>query len=91
MVLHDWVDEYCIKILRRLRDAAGPSTQLVIVDSIMSYACGDADLVEDIPGAKSSPPPAPLLANYGAAGAVAYYSDMQVSTIAMLPATFSFS
>lgn len=78
MILHDWSDEYCVKILRRLRAAAGPSTQLVVIDSIMTYACEEPEAVNSIPGAKLAQPPFPLLPNYGAAGAFANFSDMQV-------------
>lgn len=79
MILHDWSDEYCVKILRRLRAAAGPSTQLVIMDNIITYPCGDPEEVNHIPGAKISYPPAPLLANYGVAGGFSHLLDMQVS------------
>lgn len=79
MILHDWSDEYCVKILRRLSAAAGPSTQLVVVDSIIGYACSNAENVENIPGAKMPLPPPPLLPNLGASGALPYFVDMQVS------------
>ena len=76
MVIHDWPDQYCIKILRHLRDAATPETRLLIVDNLMSYACAEEG-IEDIPGANTvPPPPAPLLPNYGAAGIANYYEDI---------------
>ena len=40
-VLHDWADEYCLTILKHLRVAAGPKTQLVVVDQLMTYACDE--------------------------------------------------
>lgn len=77
-ILHDWPDEYCIKILCHLRNAAGPNTQLVVVDNIVTYACGDPADVEHIPGAVEPRPPFPLLANKGAANLFAYLVDLQV-------------
>lgn len=52
----------------------------------MTYACGDPEDVQNIPGAKVALPPAPLLANFGAAAAFNYFSDMQVNPVsATLP------
>lgn len=79
MVLHDWSDKYCIKILSELRKAAGPNTQLFIVDNTIEYACEDTTPARDIPGAAVPLPPAPLLANNGAAGALRYFADVHVS------------
>lgn len=75
MILHDWSDKYSIKLLRNLRNAAGPDTKLVIVDSIISYAC-DAphqSNAEDDPR-----PPKPLLPNLGGANLLAYEVDVVV-------------
>ncbi|KLO10090.1 S-adenosyl-L-methionine-dependent methyltransferase [Schizopora paradoxa] len=38
-VFHDWSDAYALKILRRLRDAATPSTRLFVLDRIIPYNC----------------------------------------------------
>ncbi|EJD00229.1 S-adenosyl-L-methionine-dependent methyltransferase [Fomitiporia mediterranea MF3/22] len=70
MIIHDWSDKYAIMLLRRLRDAAGPSTKLVIIDNILDYACGSGDEIER--------PPAPLLSNMGGANAVSYSADVAV-------------
>jgi hypothetical protein len=64
-----------LQILRHLRDAATPSTQLVVVDNLMPYACVD-DSLKDVPGAELALPPAPLLPNWGHASAVSYYEDL---------------
>ncbi|KAI0318584.1 S-adenosyl-L-methionine-dependent methyltransferase [Amylostereum chailletii] len=77
MILHDWSDKYCVKILRNLRDAAMPSTRLLIVDSLIGYACAD-DSIKDIPGALLPSPPAPLLSNLGHTATIAYYLDMNM-------------
>ncbi|KAH9167773.1 S-adenosyl-L-methionine-dependent methyltransferase [Lactarius sanguifluus] len=73
-VLLDWADEYCIKILKRLRVAAGPKTQLVIVEQLIACAC-DEPATHEIPGAELPVPPKPLLPNLGRAGSVAHTTD----------------
>lgn len=75
MIIHDWSDKNCIRILRHLRDAATPSTQLLVVDNLMSYACVD-ESTKDIPGAEVPLPPTPLLPNYGHARIAQYYTDI---------------
>jgi hypothetical protein len=78
-VLLDWPDDHCVKILRQLRDAAAPKTQLIIQDVVTYYAC------EDPQGALGgfelglhSLPPKPILPNWGEANAYPYYLDMVV-------------
>lgn len=75
MIIHDWPDKDCIRILRHLRDAATPSTQLLVVDNLISYACAD-ESTKDIPGAEMPLPPIPLLPNYGHARIAQYYEDI---------------
>ena len=65
-VLHDWPDEHCLTILKHLRAAAGPSTQLVIVEQLLTHAC-DEPTTHEIPGAELPVPPKPLLPNLGRA------------------------
>ncbi|KAJ6471347.1 S-adenosyl-L-methionine-dependent methyltransferase [Mycena sanguinolenta] len=77
MILHDWSNEYSVKILRRLREAAGNDTKLLIVDNIISYACEES-ATKDIPGAERPSVPAPLLPNLGQASAVAYFTDLNM-------------
>ena len=76
-VLHDWADEYCLKILKHLRAAAGPNTQLLIVEQAMSFVC-DEPASHDIPGAERPVPPQPLLRNMGRAVSNAYTTDLLV-------------
>ncbi|KZV65080.1 S-adenosyl-L-methionine-dependent methyltransferase [Peniophora sp. CONT] len=59
-VLHDWSDDYALKILKPLREAATPETELVVVDSLLQYLADDSN-VADIPGSEREKPPAPLL------------------------------
>jgi len=74
-VFHDWADEYCLTILKHLRSAAGPKTQLVIVEQLVACAC-DEPATHEIPGAEIPAPPKPLLPNLGVASAVAYDTDI---------------
>jgi len=70
-ITHDWSDKYAIKILRRLRDAATPSTKLVIISCITDYACR-------LPNDEAEAPPAPLLANFGGANIFPYSFDLSM-------------
>jgi O-methyltransferase domain len=76
-VLHDWANEYCLKILKNLRAAAGPKTQLIVVEQVFSAAC-DEPAIHDIPGAELPVPPKPLLYNMGRAGSLVYLTDNMV-------------
>jgi hypothetical protein len=62
-----------------LRVAAGPKTQLVIVDQLMACACDEPSACE-IPGAEVPVPPKPLLPNLGRASSLAYNTDLMVSS-----------
>ena len=75
-MLHDWADEYCLTILKHLRVAAGPRTQLVVIGWLMAYAC-DEPAAHEIPGAEFPVPPKPLLPNYGCANST-YGTDLMV-------------
>jgi hypothetical protein len=76
-VLHDWADEYCLTILKHLRAAAGPKTQLLIVEQVMSFAC-DEPAARKIPGAELPAPPQPLLRNMGHAALNSYAMDLMM-------------
>jgi hypothetical protein len=78
-VLHDWADEYCLAILKHLRAAATPKTQLVIVERSMTFACVEP-ATHEITGAERPIPPEPLLPNWGRAGATTYSVDLMVRT-----------
>ena len=79
MILHDWSDEYALRILTQLRAVAGAKTQLLVVDNTISYACPDTTAGDSIPGASMASPPYPLLANMGAANAQPYGVDIHVN------------
>ncbi|KAF7368126.1 hypothetical protein MSAN_00878900 [Mycena sanguinolenta] len=67
-ILHDWSDARCVDILQNLRDAAQPSTQLVIIERIIPFATG-------------RPRRPPLLPNWGVGMAAFYLYDFDVHTI----------
>ncbi|ESK87498.1 hypothetical protein Moror_10910 [Moniliophthora roreri MCA 2997] len=81
MILHDWADSYCLQILKKLKAAAGSTSKLLIVDSIMSYACEDMTVAKEIPGGIGIVPPKPLLPNWGHASAFNYMADTQMMSI----------
>ncbi|EKM59060.1 uncharacterized protein PHACADRAFT_181077 [Phanerochaete carnosa HHB-10118-sp] len=79
LILHDWADDYCLKILRHLRAAARPDTALVVIDALVPYACRGAEKeVAAIPGAEGDQAPEPLLANYGTANELVYFMDVNM-------------
>ncbi|KZV60229.1 O-methyltransferase [Peniophora sp. CONT] len=73
-ILHDWADEPAQGILKRLREAAAPHTELVIVDSLIRYLSPD-DEAPDVPGAARTLPPSPLLP---ALSATQYLTDLRM-------------
>ncbi|KAF9459996.1 O-methyltransferase [Collybia nuda] len=81
MILHDYGRSMAKVILQHLRDAASQDTKLLIVDTIVPYACLDESQMEagrGIPGMEFPQPPAPLLANLGKANAIPYIADFQM-------------
>lgn len=88
MIMHNWPDAECERILSHVRVAAAegnPNAKLVIVDSILMYACrevavGEGENTGEIEGLsqKDAMAPEPLLANWGSANALAYKLDIQV-------------
>ncbi|KAJ7070243.1 O-methyltransferase [Mycena belliarum] len=79
-IVHDWSDEYALKILKHLRDAAQPTTILLVLERIIPFVCGEDTAYEDIPGAISAhTSPHPLLANMGVM--IPYLVDMQMMAL----------
>jgi len=70
-IMHDWSDEYCLTILKHLRAAAGPKTQLVIVELVMPFV-SDEPATREIPGAELPAPPKPLLRSHGSSQVYLY-------------------
>jgi len=76
-ILHDWSDQYCTRILDRLRAAATPSTKLLLVENIIQHICHDPNVEgkDAIPGATPHEAPAPLLPTYGQINDMPYQID----------------
>lgn len=80
MIIHDWSDEMSHIILEHLRDAATPSTKLLIMDRIVPYACKGVDkAAEGIPGLLTQDVPDVLPPNLGSWGPTTYHIDLNVS------------
>ncbi|KAG6860898.1 hypothetical protein C0995_006337 [Termitomyces sp. Mi166 len=79
-ILHDWSDEYCVKILTHLRAAAGDDTRLLLIESLIPYACHDpgSEAGHAIAGSVFQEAPRPLLANYGAVNGLPYHLDFNL-------------
>ncbi|KAG6909442.1 hypothetical protein DXG01_000427 [Tephrocybe rancida] len=77
MIMHDWADSYCIKILKNLRAAAAPHSKLFLVEAVLLYACNEPS-ESGAKRAAEKAPPAPLLPNYGHAHVFSYMSDIQM-------------
>ncbi|KFY04193.1 hypothetical protein V491_09437 [Pseudogymnoascus sp. VKM F-3775] len=56
LVLHDWSDDYSIKILKGIKDSMATNSRLLIVEQVMNTTLGSPELQSA---------PAPLPANYG--------------------------
>ncbi|CDO72696.1 hypothetical protein BN946_scf184985.g116 [Trametes cinnabarina] len=70
LVLHDWQDDDCRKMLQVLRSAAGPNTKLLIGDMLLPFACDSEDaFVRD---------DSPILPNLGIANIHGYLLDIMV-------------
>ncbi|KAJ7263588.1 S-adenosyl-L-methionine-dependent methyltransferase [Mycena haematopus] len=70
-ILHDWSDEYCVKILTQLSAAAAPASTLLLLETLLPLAIHDPNASEE--GLQEAP--APLLANYGGTNDMGYNID----------------
>ena len=77
-VTHNWADKYAGQILARLRAAAQPHTQLVVIDVVADYMSRDGGAAADIPGAAKPQAPAPLLPYPDSAASWTYGMDICV-------------
>ncbi|KAJ7020401.1 O-methyltransferase [Mycena alexandri] len=76
-IIHDWDDPHAHTILRHLRDAAMPTTKLVILEKILvPVGGGEPDIGVTISGARKPEGTSPLLPNWGLASAPVYTSDL---------------
>jgi hypothetical protein len=78
--MHDWPTAYAIEILKRLREAAVPGkTRLLLVETVLNYACKDFPAgVDEICGIEKLIPSVPeeLLPNLGRGGGWASLLDI---------------
>ncbi|EKM56175.1 uncharacterized protein PHACADRAFT_209657 [Phanerochaete carnosa HHB-10118-sp] len=81
-VTHNWSDKYANKILSHLRDAAQPTTKLVVIDHISDYMCRDSGTATDIPGAAKPQAPEPLLPHADSATGWKYSMDICMMSVA---------
>lgn len=83
-VVHDWSDERTLVIFKHLREAAQPTTKLVIIENIIRVAGGaetEDEEVKKIPGATRPTAQPPLLPNWGKAAGGVYYYDITVHNL----------
>ncbi|KAI1787144.1 S-adenosyl-L-methionine-dependent methyltransferase [Ganoderma leucocontextum] len=82
LVLHDWKDEDCKRILTQLRAAAGPQTKLLIGDMLLPNACADEAAYEGTNDSTSTFPfitkDSPLLPNLNISNIHGYLIDIMV-------------
>jgi hypothetical protein len=78
-IMHNWPDARAAELLQNLRAAALPTTQLVIIEKILSVAAAPSADEASIPGAARPSAPAPLLPNWGVGKAEFYFYDMAVN------------
>ncbi|KAF2821202.1 O-methyltransferase A [Ophiobolus disseminans] len=71
-ILHDWSDEYCVKILSAIRSSMGPQSRILICDQVMNTTLGCPEL---------PPAPAPLPANWGYYTRYSHQRDLAMMSI----------
>ncbi|KAJ7208244.1 O-methyltransferase [Mycena pura] len=76
-VVHNWPDDSAVKILQNLREAAQPSTRLVIMEMVPDVAARSSSVTNTTPASAARPrAPEPLLPNWGVGSPLPYYIDM---------------
>ncbi|KAI0512934.1 S-adenosyl-L-methionine-dependent methyltransferase [Xylaria bambusicola] len=71
-ILHDWSDDYCVRILNAIKPSMGPRSRILICDQVMNTTRGCAEL----PAA-----PAPLPANWGYYTRYSHQRDLAMMSI----------
>ena len=68
-----------MKLLKNLREVAGPNTKLVIIDNIIETSC-EGPMSLNVTNGKNKTPiaPYPLLPNMGVANVLSYMTDLVV-------------
>ncbi|KAF9465682.1 S-adenosyl-L-methionine-dependent methyltransferase [Collybia nuda] len=65
-IIQDWPDADCIKIMKRIREAANPSSKLIFFEIGIPYACADPTKYEADVERRTAP--FPLIPNLGKGG-----------------------
>ncbi|KAI1275971.1 S-adenosyl-L-methionine-dependent methyltransferase [Xylaria sp. FL0933] len=71
-ILHDWSDDYCVRILEAIRPAMSPKSRILICDQVMNTTRGCSEL----PGA-----PEPLPSNWGYYARYSHQRDLAMMSI----------
>ncbi|KAF2280130.1 O-methyltransferase A [Westerdykella ornata] len=71
-IIHDWSDEYCVKILSAIRASMGPKSRILICDQVMNTTLGTPEL---------PPAPSPLPANWGYYTRYSHQRDLAMMSI----------
>lgn len=80
-IIHDWSDKYGLQILRQLREAAGPDTNLFSVDKVIPCTAPSKERERiEMPGVLYADLPEPLSV-VGGGDAFAYFLSMHVSRL----------
>lgn len=81
-ILHDWPTPDCITILKNIRQAAGPTSKLLVFEHILPLACAETSTEFDVTDDTIPPAPWPMLPNLGVGlGAWVTALDMQVCLV----------
>ncbi|KAI1779177.1 S-adenosyl-L-methionine-dependent methyltransferase [Hypoxylon cercidicola] len=72
-ILHDWSDDYCIGILKSIKESMGPKSRILICDPVMNTTFGCPEI---------RAAPSPLLSNYGYHGR--YYHNRDLGLMATM-------
>jgi hypothetical protein len=71
-VIHDWSDDYCVKILSAIRERMGPNSRILICDQVMNTTLGSPELQSA---------PSPLPANWGYYTRYSHQRDLTMMSI----------
>ncbi|KAL8717981.1 MAG: hypothetical protein Q9225_004840 [Loekoesia sp. 1 TL-2023] len=71
-IIHDWSDDYCVRILAAIRAAMAPRSRILICDQVMNTTLGNTQI---------APAPAPLPANYGSFSRWSHQRDITMMSI----------
>ncbi|KAJ8124187.1 hypothetical protein ONZ43_g41 [Nemania bipapillata] len=71
-IIHDWSDDYCVKILSSIKPSMGPRSRIMICDQVMNTTTGCSEI---------PPAPSPLPANWGYYTRYSHQRDLAMMSI----------